>query len=134
MGGKIWPHRTQQKGMSIDFAMPLMKEKTQCTDYDLLGANHYLMDFDSEGHYLEDKKVSISFEIVARHVLALNDACHKQGLKIKKIIIKTDLKDDLYATPSGKILKEKGIYVVKRLEPLINMLHDDHYHIDFELL
>ncbi|MBL4704915.1 MAG: penicillin-insensitive murein endopeptidase [Flavobacteriales bacterium] len=133
-GGKIWPHRTHQNGLSIDFAMPLQKSKKQYRGLDLTGANHYLMDFDENGVYLEDKKVSINFEIVCQHILALEQACRENGLKIKKVIIKTDLKDDLYASPSGQKIKESGIYVVKKLEPLINQLHDDHYHIDFELL
>ena len=53
-------------------------------------------------------------------------------MKIKKVIIKIELKDELFSTPNGKKLKAKGIYVVKALTPLINGLHDDHFHIDFE--
>lgn len=132
-GGKIWPHRTHQNGLSIDFAMPLMKDSVQCKKFDFIGAKHYLLDFNNKGQYSKDTTISIQFEMVARHLLELEKAAHKNGLKISKVILKTELKDDLYRTPSGKILKQKGIYVVKRLEPLINRLHDDHYHVDFAL-
>ncbi len=133
-GGKIWPHRTHQNGLSVDFAMPLKKGDQQCKDYDLIGADHYFLDFDQQGILTTNKDVSIDFEIVCRHILALNEASKAEGLRIKKVIIKTDLKDDLFASPSGEKLRNTGIYVVKKLEPLINRLHDDHYHIDFEIV
>lgn len=130
-GGKIWPHRTHQNGMSIDFAMPLKKSNKQYRDLDLIGKDHYFMDFDNDGKYIEDTTVSVNFEIVCKHILELEKSCRKNGLKIKKVIIKTELKDDLYASKSGQKIKSSGIYVVKKLEPLINQLHDDHYHVDF---
>jgi len=52
---------------------------------------------------------------------------------LSKVIINTDLKDELFATKFGKVLKTSGIYLVQKLSPLINSLHDDHYHIDFDV-
>ena len=48
------------------------------------------------------------------------------------MIFKIELKDKLYATPNGQLLKKSGIYLAQQLTPLINGLHDDHYHVDFE--
>lgn len=130
-GGKIAPHRTHQNGLSVDFMSPLKKNGQPFTDLDFMGAPHYLMDFDANGIYEDDPEVSIDFELMAQHLLVLIEEAKKQGLKIEKIIWKTELRDELFATPSGKKLKATGVYVTPKLTPLINALHDDHYHVDF---
>jgi penicillin-insensitive murein endopeptidase len=131
-GGKIWPHHTHQNGLSVDFMMPLTKDSLPYYKLDDLGKEHYLLSFDNDGCYSNNKNVKIDFDIVAKQILILDEKARKNGLKIKKVIIKIELKDELFATPNGKKLKARGIYVVKALTPLINGLHDDHFHIDFE--
>jgi penicillin-insensitive murein endopeptidase len=133
-GGKLAPHRTHQNGTSVDFMMPLLKDGKPYSDLDTLGVNHYLLGFDNDGTYLDDESISIDYNLVAQHILVLQAEAELNGLKIKKVIINTNLKDELFATPSGKKLKSNGIYVVQKLSTLINSLHDDHYHIDFEVL
>jgi penicillin-insensitive murein endopeptidase len=54
-------------------------------------------------------------------------------VKIKKVIFKINLKDNLFKSKIGKKLKKSGIYFVKYLTPMVDNVHDDHYHIDFEL-
>lgn len=130
-GGKLYPHRTHQNGLSVDFMMPLLKDKDAYYKLDTIGINHYWLDFDNQGRYSKNKNVSIDFNLVAQHILLLNQEAKKQGLMIKKVIINTSLKDELFATKYGTKLKNSGIYIVKSLSPLINSLHDDHYHIDF---
>lgn len=130
-GGKIFPHRTHQNGLSTDFMMPLLKQKKPYYALDTIGASHYWLDFDDKGNYSNDKSISIDFELVALHILKLNENAMKNGLRISKVIIKIELKDELFAGPYGQRLKNSGIYIVKSLTPLINSLHDDHYHIDF---
>ena len=131
MGGKLWPHQTHQNGTSIDFMMPLTKDYKPYYNLDEIGLRHYWLSFDDNGKYSEDKSVEIDFEAIAQHILLLNEAANEKGWKIKKVIIKIELKDELYATPSGKKLKAKGIYVVQGLSKMVNALHDEHYHIDF---
>lgn len=133
-GGKLHPHRTHQNGLSIDFMMPLALNKKPYYELDDLGASHYWLEFNTKGEYVKNTGVKIDFEVVAQHILNLNELGKKQGVRIKKVIINTDLKDELFATSSGKKLKTSGIYIVKSLTPMINGLHDDHYHIDFELI
>ena len=133
-GGKIFPHRTHQNGLSVDLMMPLIKDGEIYTKEDDTGIAHYVLDFNDSGQLTEDPSVSIDFELVAAHILQLEKAARKNGLKIKKVIINTNLKDELFATESGKKLKQSGVYIVRNLEPLINDLHDDHYHVDFEIL
>ncbi|MBX9853264.1 MAG: hypothetical protein K2X86_16085 [Cytophagaceae bacterium] len=71
---------------------------------------------------------------MAEHILLLEKHARKNGLKIKKVIFKIELKDDLFNTEYGKKLKAKGIYFAQVLTPILNKVHDDHYHIDFEEL
>lgn len=131
-GGKIWPHKTHQNGLSIDFMMPLKKDNKPFYGLDTRGAMHYLLEFDYEGHYIEDPSIEIDFEVIAHHLLLLNEEAKKKGMHIKKVIIHTELKDELFTGKYGQQLKNSDIYVVKALTPLINALHDDHYHVDFE--
>ena len=118
--------------MSVDFMMPLKKGNEAYYDLDTLGAEHYWLTFDNEGRFSKDKSISIDFETVALHVLRLNEAAKTFGLKVAKVIIKIELKDELFAGHNGQKLKNSGIYVVQKLSTIINSLHDDHFHIDFE--
>jgi len=133
-GGKIRLHRTHRNGLSIDFMVPKLKNNAQVKRYDWLGLWHYLLNFDSSGRLRNNKNVCIDFETIAKHILALDNACRKHGLKISKVILKIDLKDDLFSTDAGKELRKRGIYFAQNLPGIVNKLHDDHYHIDFKLL
>lgn len=130
-GGKMFPHRTHQNGLSVDYMMPLKKDGVPYYELDKKGASHYLMDFDTGGRYVEDTNVSIDFNMAARHILELDKQARKKGMKIHKVIFNTDLKDELYESEYGKKLKSSGIYITRNLSKLINDLHDDHYHVDF---
>lgn len=133
-GGKIHPHRTHQNGLSVDFMSPLQKNGEPYYGLDSLGAEHYLLSFDAKGRYAEDTSISINFEVLAQHLLILESQAREQGLKISKVIFKMELKDELYSSKYGEKLKQSSIYITKNLSPLINALHDDHYHVDFELI
>ncbi|NVK05872.1 MAG: penicillin-insensitive murein endopeptidase [Flavobacteriia bacterium] len=130
-GGRLWPHRTHQNGLSVDFMMPLVQNGEPYYELDNTGRNHYFLDFDDDGQYSEDESVSINFDLVAQHILILDEKAREQGMRITKVIINTDLKDELFATPHGRQLQNSDIYIVQRLSNMINALHDDHYHIDF---
>jgi penicillin-insensitive murein endopeptidase len=132
-GGKIYPHRTHQNGLSVDFMTPLIKDGKPYYSLDSLGAQHYLLEFDNNGNYTEDKTISINFDLMALHILTLNQIALNNNLKISKVILKTELKDELFNSKYGKELAASGIYFAKQLTPIINQLHDDHYHIDFEI-
>ena len=132
-GGELWPHRTHRNGLSIDFMVPVKKDGKPSTDLDDLGAGHYFITFDDDGAFADDTSYTIDFEIMARHILALNEAAEQNGLAIKKVLLKIALKDDLFETDSGLKLKDSGIYFAQSLEPVVDDLHDDHYHVDFEL-
>ena len=130
-GGRLFPHRTHQNGMSADFMMPKLKNGKSYTALDSIGKQHYFLSFDNQGRYEDDSMVKIDFNTIAHHILLLEQAARKNGLKIKKVIIKTEYKPYLFATKYGKQLKDSGIYIVQSLTPMINTLHDEHFHIDF---
>lgn len=131
-GGKLWPHRTHQNGLSVDFMMPKLKNNQPYYGLDSLGTNHYWLTFTNDGKYQKDPSISIDFELIAQHILILNEKAKQHSLKVEKVIIKVELKDELFSGKFGKQLKESGIYVVKSLTPTVNELHDEHYHIDFK--
>jgi penicillin-insensitive murein endopeptidase len=133
-GGKQLFHRTHRNGLSIDFMVPKIKNGKQYRFYDHIGLWHYLLEFDSDGKLFLNKKVSIDFETMAKQIIALDNAARKNGLKVKKVILKINLKDDFFSTKHGKEVKRRGIYFARYLPDLVDKMHDDHYHIDFEEL
>ena len=133
-GGKMFPHRTHQNGTSIDFGTPLLKNGKTYHFHHHFGISHYLMKFDKKGISKLNKQVNIDFETMAKHLLILEKTARKNGMYIKKVIFKIDLKDDLFKTRSGKKLKRSGIYFARKLPKLIDEVHDDHYHVDFGFL
>jgi penicillin-insensitive murein DD-endopeptidase len=133
-GGELYPHRTHQNGLSVDFMMPLLKNGEPYYELDRLGADHYWMEFNDKGQYQVDTAVCVDFDLVAQHILLLNEKAAIHGLRVAKVIIKIEFKDELFQSGHGQQLANSGIYVVKKLDPLVNSLHDDHYHIDFELI
>jgi penicillin-insensitive murein endopeptidase len=130
-GGKMLPHRTHQNGTSIDFAVPLKKNNKPYHGDQWKGIWHYGMRFNENGECKGNKKVSIDFEDMAKHILELEKAARKRKMYIKKVLLKINLKDEFFKTPSGVKVKKKKIYFAKYLPPFIDNVHDDHYHIDF---
>lgn len=131
-GGDFFPHRTHQNGKSVDFMMPKKRNGKPYYGLDTLGAAHYYLRFSDEGRYARNPEIEIDFNLIAQHILILNYYANKLGSGIEKVIIKIELKDELFATYYGRLLKETDIYFAKALSPLINSLHDEHYHIDFK--
>ena len=131
-GGKIILHNTHRNGLSIDFLVPKKKKEKQSTIYDQIGLAHYLLDFDSNGCLSFNQKVTIDFETMGKHIIALDNAAKRNGLAISKVILKINLKDDFYKTQSGKEVKKRGIYFARSLPKNVDNMHDDHYHIDFK--
>jgi penicillin-insensitive murein DD-endopeptidase len=131
-GGRLLIHRTHQNGTSADFMVPKKRKGRPSTFFDHLGYFHYLLDFDEKGRLYGFRSVEIDFDAVGRHLLALGEAARKNGQRIRKVILRLELKDELYATPSGQQLRERNVYIVQNLPYWTNRVHDDHYHVDFE--
>lgn len=132
-GGKQLIHRTHQNGLSVDFMVPKIRHSAPSTFYDHLGVWHYLLEFDEKGRLNIQSSVQIDFETMGQHLIALDDAAKNHGLRIKKVILKINLKDDFFQSETGKEIKRRGIYFAQALSPIVDKLHDDHYHVDFAL-
>jgi penicillin-insensitive murein endopeptidase len=131
-GGELWPHRTHQKGTSVDFMLPKMKADEVDYSLDQKGISHYFLNSDDNGVYDKSGGVSINFERTAKEILALNEAALLNGWEIKKVIFKVELLDELFKTNSGEKLKKQKVYFAKSLTKKVNEAHDDHFHVDFE--
>lgn len=128
-GGKMLIHRTHQTGLSVDLMTPMKKKDKPYALTDHLGVWHYLLQYDNSGKWT--KNIEVDFETMGEMILAIDLAAKKNGLKLTKVILKTDLKDEFYATESGKKVKARGIYLAMVLPKMVNNLHDDHIHLDF---
>ena len=100
-GGRPFPHKTHQNGTSIDFMTPLKIGNKATKRYDWIGMWRYLMKFDSNGKARINKKIEIDFDKMAYHILVLERESRKQGYRIKKVILETNLKDEIYSSKYG---------------------------------
>lgn len=132
-GGRMIFHWTHQNGMSADFMTPVKRNNNGNVWINHMGLSHYLLKFNEDGKWNLGRKTEIDFETMARHIIALDDAAAKNGMRIRKILFHTDLQDELFNSPSGQILLERDINFISRLSNFVNRLHDDHYHVDFEM-
>ncbi len=133
-GGRMLIHWTHQNGTSVDFMVPVMTGDESGSWINRLGLLHYLLKFNENGQFSLGHKTVIDFETMARHIIAIDDAAKEHGLRIRKILFNEYMHYELFATPSGKILAERNLNFIPHLNNLINMVHDDHYHIDFEFV
>lgn len=93
-GGRPFPHRILQNGTSVDFMTPLIKGDKVITRYDKIGIWRYLLKFDENGQLTLNRKIEIDFDKMALHILTLEKHARKNGYKIKKVILETNLKDE----------------------------------------
>ena len=50
-GGELWPHRTHQKGTSVDFMLPKLKSGKVDYSLDEKGISHYFLNTNNSGVY-----------------------------------------------------------------------------------
>ena len=133
-GGRMLPHHTHQNGTSIDFMTPLKKNGKQFTGLNSLGIFHYILKYTPDGKWGIRRNIEIDFDLMAEFILELDKKARIYGMKVKKVILRTNLKDEFYATPNGKKIKTKRIYLVKYMPKIVNEQRDEHFHIDVEWL
>ncbi len=132
-GGQMLIHWTHQNGTSVDFMVPKISRDGKTMISNHAGLFHYLLQFNKDGQLSLNHQTVIDFESIAKHILALDDAAKRHGIRIHKILFNTNMHDELFSTPSGKKLQERNIPIRSHLNDLINSYHDDHYHVDFDL-
>lgn len=126
-GGRFRPHRSHQSGMSVDFMVPLRDTasgqpvRVPTSIFNKFG---YGLEFDERGVGAGSK---IDFEIIARHLVALDEASRRHGLTIAKVILAPEYLPLLWATEAGAALRKRLPFMEKPAW----VRHDEHYHVDF---
>ena len=127
-------HWTHENGTSVDFMTPKLNDGNSNVWSNKAGLFHYLFGFDADGKFSLNHNTQIDFETMARHLNALDDAAANNGLRIRKILFNTGLHDDLFKSEAGQELAQRQLNIIPRLNDLVNRFHDDHYHVDFDIL
>jgi penicillin-insensitive murein DD-endopeptidase len=128
-GGRLWPHRTHQNGLSIDFMVPVRTRTGEPAElptwpWQKFG---YAVEFDSKGRW---HNLEIDYPAMVAHLSALKTAAQRQGLRIDGVIFAPELRSRLGHTPGGAdILKRVPFMGAMGPRPWIR--HDEHYHVDF---
>jgi penicillin-insensitive murein endopeptidase len=126
-GGPLWPHKTHQNGLSADFFVPVVDKNAQPELLPISALNKlgYDLDLDKEGKL---KELAIDWRAVGAHLLALEAAGKRHGVRIERVILTPDFHAELFKESPG----------IKRLAPRFMkqeawVRHDEHYHVDFEI-
>lgn len=127
-GGRFKPHKTHQNGLSVDFMVPVVDHTGKSVPLPTSAFNKYgySIDFDAKGGHGD---LTIDFEAVAAHILAIKQAADARGVKIWRVIFDPRLQPLLHATKAWSELKGQVTFLKHRSW----VRHDDHYHIDFDV-
>ncbi len=127
-GGRFKPHKTHQNGLSVDFMVPLVDRSGGSVRLPASAFNKYgyAIEFDVKGGSGE---LTIDFEAVAAHILAIKRAADARKVKIRRVIFDPKLQPFLGATRAWTALKGRVKFSTLRSW----VRHDEHYHIDFDI-
>ena len=125
-GGRLRPHRTHANGTAVDFMVPVRDGAGQVRELtgsvtNMLG---YGIRFDDNG---KREGLTIDFEAMAKHIIALDAAAKAHGTRIGRVILEPPLLRHLFATPTGHALQGRVTFMKTHAW----FRHDQHYHVDF---
>lgn len=125
-GGKFKPHKTHQNGLSVDFFVPVIDSAGKSVALPISAFNKfgYGIEFDDAARY---QTLTIDFEAMAKHLLALKKAADQFGVGIRVVIFDNAFQLKLMENPAGKVLLQQLKFSTKK--PWVR--HDEHYHVDF---
>ena len=90
-----------------------------------LSGGNYDLEFTLDGR-LDD--LSIDFEAMAAHLVALVDASAANGIGVRRVIFDPKMRGELRATSSWSSIEDLT-FTTRRSR----VRHDDHYHVDFDV-
>lgn len=127
-GGRFWPHRTHQNGLSVDFVVPVRNadNRSMALPRSMLTGGFYAVEMDGKGQFADGR---IDFDAMAAHLLALHQAGKTGGAPIRRVFFDPALQPMLFSTPEGRELASQVRFSKNRSW----FRHDAHYHVDFEL-
>ena len=129
-GGPFAPHQTHENGLSVDFMVPVRDRVGRSTPLPTWPWRKfgYGLNFDASGRGTGSASgLTIDFDAIAAHLLALADAAPRHGLSVDVVIFAPELERRLVATPTGKQLAGRVRFT--RRPPWVR--HDEHYHVNF---
>ncbi len=123
-GGRLWPHRTHQNGLSVDFMTPLRAgDAIRPLPLGLADGFGYGVELDRRGRL---GGAAFDAAAVGDHLLALQAAARARGARVAKVILDPALQRAVKrARPATT-----GLPFTRRR---VWVRHDDHYHVDFAL-
>ena len=125
-GGKFWPHKTHQNGLSVDLMVPVLDEQENSVHLPTNPLNEYgyAIEFDDEGRY-EDYR--IDFEALGALIVALHRSASSHGIGLWRVLFVPNLQPYLYKSTYGDYIRANITIPTKRSwRP-----HDEHIHVDF---
>lgn len=127
-GGRFWPHRTHQNGLSVDFVVPVRDDAGRSVPFPrpMWRGGFYSVDIDPDGRF---GPYRIDFKGMASHLAALQSVAAARGIRIRRIIFDPTLQPLLFATTEGARLQRQMSF--SRNPSWFR--HDAHYHVDFDL-
>ncbi len=127
-GGRFRPHRTHQNGLSVDFFVPVRDKSGASVPLPTSVTNKfgYDINFDREGRF---DGLSIDFEAVAEHLMALHKSAVANGIDLALVIFDPPYLSKLFSTPHGAYLRKH----IRFMQGNAWVRHDEHYHVDFKV-
>jgi penicillin-insensitive murein endopeptidase len=127
-GGRFYPHRTHQNGLSVDFHVPVRDVQGRPAALPLSPLNRYGYDleFDADGRLDE---LRIDFDAINAHLLALDAAARGEGIGLGRVIFDPPYLNKLYAAEGGSEVRQR----IRFMPRPAWVRHDEHYHVDFDL-
>lgn len=125
-GGQFKPHKTHQNGLSVDFMTPVVNSKGKSVHLPTNAFNKlgYNIEFDQNDEY---DGLSIDYEALAAHVVALHKQVKKYGYDLWRVIFDPELQPKLFKTKYADYLVSNVQFSTKPSW----VRHDEHYHVDF---
>ncbi len=104
-GGRIWPHRTHQNGLSVDFFVPVRDKSggSVVLPAEITSRFGYDIEFDKRGRFGD---YTIDFEALAEHLYQLRLAAKAGGTGIALVIFDPPYLPKLFATARGPFLQQ----------------------------
>ena len=127
-GGRFWPHRTHQNGLSVDFVVPVRDAAGRSVPFPrtMWTGGFYAVDVAADGSFGEHR---IDFDAMAAHLTALRVAAAKHNIGIRRVFFDPGLQPNLFAAPKGVSLPSQ----IRFSENPSWFRHDAHYHVDFDV-
>ncbi len=126
-GGRFYPHRTHQNGLSVDIMVPVRRNGESAL-LPLSATNRfgYDIEFDDRGQYGDYR---IDFDALGQLLYALHRSAARHGVGIERVIFEVPLQAHLFKSERGADVRRNLSFSKRQAW----VRHDEHIHIDFRV-